>query len=178
MARQIIPVNPFDYVIFGGTGDLARRKLLPSLYQRDRDGQLPEEARLIGASRSAHTREDYQDFARKALEPHVDERDLNDDCVTRFLARLDYVKIDAMSDDGWPDLQKALAATGASRIRAYYLAVSPSLFGPIAERLDDFDLIDDEARLVIEKPIGTDLETARELNRVIGVHFREDQIQR
>lgn len=178
MTRQIIPVDPFDYVIFGGTGDLAQRKLLPALYHRDRDGQLPDKARLIGASRSAFTQEGYQEFAKKALEEFIPKKALDDKVLSRFLARLDYVHIDALGDDGWEDLSKILAKEDDGRIRAFYLAVGPSLFGPIAERLDRFGLIDDQTRLVIEKPIGTDLESARKLNNAVGAHFREGQVFR
>ena len=67
MTSKIIPVEPFDYVIFGGTGDLAQRKLLPALYHRDHDGQLPQGARFIGASRGECSQEAYQKFAHDAL---------------------------------------------------------------------------------------------------------------
>ncbi|MFD0916195.1 glucose-6-phosphate dehydrogenase [Pseudahrensia aquimaris] len=178
MTRQIIPVAPFDYVLFGGTGDLAQRKLLPALYHRDLDGQLPDAARLIGASRAEFDADGYQAFAREALEQHVPATLLEAECLERFLARLDYVAIDAMSDDGWNDLKSMLDARDDGRIRAYYLAVGPRLFGPIAERLDKFDLIDERTRLVIEKPLGHDLDSAIALNNAVGAHFREDQVFR
>lgn len=178
MTRKIIPVDPFDYVIFGGTGDLAKRKLLPSLYHRDRDGQLPDGARLIGASRSQYSDEEYRRFAREALEEFVDEKYRDAECVERFLARLHYVANDVLDDDGWDDLVNLLHEVDDSRIRAFYLAVGPSLFGPIAEKLDAVGLVDERARLVIEKPIGHDLESAHELNEAVGMHFREDQVFR
>ena len=178
MTRKIIPVDPFDYVLFGGTGDLAQRKLLPALYHRDRDGQLPDAARLIGASRSEFTTQAYRGFAKTALEEFVPKDKLDDNTLSRFLARLHYVKIDALGDDGWQDLGKILAQENDGRIRAFYLAVGPSLFGPIAERLDRFGMIDDKTRLVIEKPIGKNLESARKLNNAVGAHFREDQVFR
>lgn len=178
MTRQIIPVEPFDYVLFGGTGDLAQRKLLPALFQRDRDGQLPDAARLIGASRSKLTRKAYQAMARAALEEFVPKQELSKEVLKRFLNRLDYVRIDALSDDGWRNLKKTLDKEDDGRIRAYYLAVGPSLFEPISQQLDKFELIDERSRLVIEKPIGKDLESALVLNNAVGAHFREDQIFR
>ena len=71
MAAAIIPVDPFDYVIFGATGDLTMRKLLPALYHRFRDGQIPAEARVIGAARSAHTTESFRAIAAEALSRFV-----------------------------------------------------------------------------------------------------------
>ena len=151
MTRQIIPVDPFDYVIFGGTGDLAQRKLLPALYHRDFDGQLPDAARLIGASRSDLTAKQYQDFARKALETHVPEQHRDETSLVRFLQRLDYIPIDATSNGGWDELKSTLETGDDGRIRAFYLAVGPGLFGPIAAQMDNHGLIDDRTRLVIEK---------------------------
>ncbi|MEE9375468.1 MAG: glucose-6-phosphate dehydrogenase [Rhizobiaceae bacterium] len=178
MTRKIIPVNPFDYIIFGGTGDLAQRKLLPALYHRERDGQLPEDARFIGVSRSDRTQQAYQTFAREALEKYVPDELRDEQSMARFLSRLDYQKIDVLGDDGWPELGKWVGQQKNPRIRAYYLAVGPSLFGAIAERLKKFDLIDDQSRLVIEKPLGHDLRSAQNLNEEVGRYFREDQIFR
>ena len=178
MTRQIIPVEPFDYVIFGGTGDLAQRKLLPALYQRDRDGQLPEASRLIGASRSDFSSDQYRAFAKEALETHIKLNERDDDSLERFLNRLHYVPIDAKSDGGWEELRSVLDDNDNGQIRAYYLAVGPGLFGTISNQLDKFGLIDDRSRLVIEKPLGRDLESAQELNKAVGKHFREDQVFR
>ena len=178
MTSKIIPVDPFDYVIFGGTGDLAQRKLLPALYHRDHDGQLPKEARLIGASRGELSREDYQKLAHEALRKHVAQNERSDESLKRFLDRLDYVQIDAMSDSGWDVLKENLSSSDRGNIRAYYLAVGPGLFGSIAERLEKFDLIDDRSRLVIEKPLGRDLPSAKKLNEEVGRYFREDQVFR
>ncbi|MEE9313467.1 MAG: glucose-6-phosphate dehydrogenase [Rhizobiaceae bacterium] len=178
MTSKIIPVDPFDYIIFGGTGDLAQRKLLPALYHRERDEQLPNDARFIGVSRSARSQKEYQQFAREALQKYVKDELRDEKSLERFIARLDYLQIDVMSDDGWPELKNLLDKENDGRIRAYYLAVGPSLFGPISERLEKFDLIDDRSRLVIEKPLGHDLASAKKLNEEVGRHFREDQVFR
>ncbi|MEM8750685.1 MAG: glucose-6-phosphate dehydrogenase [Pseudomonadota bacterium] len=178
MTSQIIPVEPFDYIIFGATGDLAQRKLLPALYQRERDGQLPDKCRMIGSARSVHEGDSFKEFAREALETHVPD-DLRDaESLERFLARLSYIKIDVMGDEGWAELKKALQEAEPDRIRAFYLAVGPSLFGTISERLETFGLITSTSRLVIEKPLGRDLESAQKLNRDVGEHFHEDQVFR
>ena len=178
MTSQIIPVQPFDAVIFGGTGDLAERKLLPALFHRERDGQISDPTRYIGASRSDLSNEEYRAFARKALSEHVSKDELEPEIVEKFLSRLHYVAIDAMSDKGWDNLKALIGADDDGIIRYFYLAVGPSLFGDIAQRLNEFDLISSNSRLVMEKPIGRDLATACQLNDTVGQYFREDQIYR
>jgi len=178
MSSQIIPVEPFDYVVFGGSGDLAERKLLPALYHRDHDGQIPEEARIIGASRSELTDDEYRNFAREALTKHVRQEDIHEVSLERFLGRLHYRSIDAQADRGWDELLTLLDEAGQERIRAFYLAVGPSLFAPIAYNISQKGLANEHSRLVVEKPVGRDLESAKALNLTIGRHFREHQIFR
>jgi glucose-6-phosphate 1-dehydrogenase len=177
MTSQIIPVEPFDCIVFGATGDLAERKLIPALYQRQRAGQLSEPTRVIGASRARMTDDEYRAFARKAIEDHVTNDDIEPAELEAFLSRLSYVAVDGTSDKGWDMLAAAIGDTG-ERVRTYYLAVSPPLFGEIARRLKDNGLITDQTRIVVEKPIGRDLKSARALNDTIGSVFREQQIFR
>lgn len=177
MTSQFIPVEPFDCVVFGGTGDLAERKLLPALYHRQMDGQLSDPTRIIGASRAPMTDAEYRDYAKTALKEHLKGDDYKDDEVERFCARLHYVSVDAKSEQGWDKLRELLEE-GKERIRAFYLAVAPALFGPIAEQLRDHKLITKQSRIVVEKPIGRDLASALELNNTIGKVFREEQIFR
>jgi glucose-6-phosphate 1-dehydrogenase len=176
MTSQIIPVDPFDFIIFGGTGDLAERKLLPALYYRQRDHQFSEPTRIIGASRSKLSDEDFRTFAEKAIKEHVKAADLDTADLKTFLDRLSYVSVDAMSGDGFAKLKKTLGASKA--IRAFYLAVSPSLFGEISHKLKEHGLITPNSRIVVEKPIGRDLDSARALNDQIGADFGEHQIFR
>ena len=126
MSSQIIPVNPFDFVIFGATGDLAERKLLPALYHRQQAGQFTEPTRIIGASRSAMSSEDYRKFAEKALRDHLDHNEIDSDGLSNFLNRLSYVPVDAKSGDGFAGLKSEIGES--SNCRAFYLAVGPSLF--------------------------------------------------
>ncbi|MBB2969696.1 glucose-6-phosphate dehydrogenase [Mesorhizobium sp. RMAD-H1] len=177
MTSQIIPVAPFDCIVFGGTGDLAERKLIPALYQRQRAGQLSEPTRIIGASRSPMTDEEYQAFARAAIKEHVKADEVDKKEVETFVARLSYVAVDVKAESGW-DALKTLIEKQPERIRAFYLAVSPSLFGDIASHLDAYGLITPDTRIIVEKPIGRDLKSARALNDTIGSVFREDQIFR
>ena len=177
MSSRIIAVEPFDLVVFGGAGDLAYRKLLPALYKRHHDGQLPTMARIIGVSRRAISDEDYRAATLKHLGEHVPEGDLDEAVVHSFLNRLHFRPVDAQSNDGWSELA-ALLKDGADRIRAFYLAVAPELFGTICEKLGSHELVTPNTRVIIEKPIGHDLESARAVNDEVGRVFDESQIYR
>ncbi|WP_103174254.1 glucose-6-phosphate dehydrogenase [Paracoccus sp. SY] len=178
MTSQIIKVDPFDYVIFGGGGDLAERKLLPALYYRDRDGQIQDDSRIIGVSRTERSDQDYRDFTLQALRRHIPAADLNQDIVHRFLARLNYQSVDATGDSGWEALKDLLDEAEPGTVRAFYLAVGPELFAPIGQKLATLGLKHDRSRLVIEKPIGRDRKSARDLNEMIAQHFDETEVFR
>ena len=174
MTSQLIPVDPFDFVIFGGTGDLAERKLLPALYYRQ--SQFSEPTRIISASRAKLSESEFKEFSRKAIVEHVKESDINETELNTFLGRMSYVPVDAITGEGFSKLKKVLGNSNA--IRAFYLAVAPSLFGEISHRLKETDLITANSRIVVEKPIGRDLASARALNDQIGADFGEHQIFR
>ncbi len=152
MTSQIIPVDPFDFIIFGGTGDLSERKLLPALYYRQRDHQFSEPTRIIGTSRSKMSDEEFRTFARKAISEHVKADDIDKKEVETFVSRLSYVSVDAKSGEGFAKLKKAIGDSNA--IRAFYLAVAPALFGDISAKLKEHDLVTPNSRIVVEKPIG------------------------
>ncbi|TIX81289.1 MAG: glucose-6-phosphate dehydrogenase (NADP(+)), partial [Mesorhizobium sp.] len=176
MTSQIIPVEPFDFVIFGGTGDLSERKLLPSLYHRQRGHQFSEPTRIIGTSRSKMTDEEFQAFAKQAISDHVKPADIDATELKTFLARLSYVSADATNGAGFDKLKTAIGDSEC--IRAFYLAVAPALFGDISHKLKENGLITPNSRIVLEKPIGRDLASARELNDLVGDDFHESQIFR
>lgn len=177
MSPIIIPVDVFDLVVFGGTGDLARRKLLPALYHRDCDDQLPEKSRIIGISRRSITQETYKEQVEKALREHVAEDHIDEARLKRFLNRLDHVTLDAKGSAGWPELSTCLK-TYDDRIRIFYLATAPGLFGEICRKLGEHDLITPAGRVVLEKPIGRDLASAKEINDAVGKVFAEEQTYR
>jgi glucose-6-phosphate 1-dehydrogenase len=177
MAPRVIPVEPFDLVVFGATGDLAGRKLLPALFYRCAAGQLPAGARIVGVGRRALTTEAFRVRARAAVIEHVPEADRDDRAVARFIDRIHYVVAQGTDDSGWPDLVAALADQ-PDRIRIFYLATSPELFAPICELLARHELVTPKARVVVEKPIGHDLESARIVNDAVGRAFPEDRIYR
>jgi glucose-6-phosphate 1-dehydrogenase len=175
MVSRIIPVEPFDLVVFGATGDLARRKILPGLFRRWLAGQMPGDSCIIGAARSDMAAESWRAFARAAIDEFVAPGKRAPEAVAAFLDRLDYVRIDATGSDGW-DLLAARMRPG--HIHAFYFSVAPSLFGPLAERLHGHGLATPESRIVVEKPFGRDLASARALNATLAAHFAEGQIYR
>ncbi|MBL4646353.1 MAG: glucose-6-phosphate dehydrogenase (NADP(+)), partial [Rhizobiales bacterium] len=177
MSSQIIPVEEFDLVVFGGTGDLAQRKLIPALYHRHRDGQIVGKSRIIAVSRRPLSQEEYIAKARAALEEFLRKEDHEQEVVDAFIERLSYISVDVTNDAGWQELKKTLDLH-PDRVRAFYLAVAPGLFGQICEYIGKTGLITDKTRVVIEKPIGKDLASARELNDAIGRVFKEEQIYR
>ncbi|WP_118132839.1 glucose-6-phosphate dehydrogenase [Oceanicella sp. SM1341] len=178
MVARTIPVQPFDLVVFGATGDLARRKLLPGLFHRLQAGQMPEDARIFGAARSELDDEGYRAMARESLEEFVSKEDRTPELVECFLGMLHYVSVDASSDEGWPVLAERMGEGDAERVRAFYLSVAPRFFGAIADRLAENGLVTPESRIVVEKPLGRDQESAHALNERLSSHFTEAQIYR
>jgi glucose-6-phosphate 1-dehydrogenase len=177
MTSRVIPVDPFVLVVFGATGDLSRRKLLPALFQREIDGQLPDEADIFGISRGPFSKDEYVALAREAIADHVAPESVTPAKLERFLARLHYLSADADRDGGWQELSEQLAAY-RDRINVFYLATAPELFGPICERVKKFGLAHENARVVVEKPIGKTLESARRVNDAVGAVFPEERVYR
>ncbi len=175
MVARIIPVDPFDLVIFGGTGDLARRKILPGLFRRFGSGQMPADARIIGAARGEMTADGYRAWVREALGQFVAPEACDSATVAAFLDTLDYQTVDAAGDAGWADLRARLRDEA---VRAFYFSVKPALFGEIAARLNAHGLATPDSRIVVEKPFGHDLASARALNGALAAQFDEQQIYR
>ena len=156
-------------VIFGITGDLARRKTLPALYQLERRMLL--EVPVIGSGRTGWTDADLRAHARAAIE---EQGPAEQEALGRLLARLRYVAGDTNDPTTFDRLREAL---GAAEHPLFYLETPPSLFGSVVRGLAEADLTDG-ARVVIEKPFGHDLASARELNSELLSLIGEDQIFR
>jgi glucose-6-phosphate 1-dehydrogenase len=169
-----------DFTVFGGTGDLALRKLLPALYHCDREGRLLPGHRIVGVSRSELDDDGYRALVSDALRVHVDSADLDPVALHRLLGRLHHVRLDIASPDDWHVLHGLLKdrPDQEQTVRVFYLAVAPSLFGPICDRLDEIGVVNADARVVMEKPVGRDLASAREVNDAVGRVFDESQIFR
>ncbi|WP_338722549.1 glucose-6-phosphate dehydrogenase [Devosia sp. XK-2] len=177
MSSRIIPVQPFDYVVFGATGDLTKRKLIPALYHRFKDGQFDEQSRIIGVSRSKLTNAEFQKLAGDAVAQFVEEDYQDAAIIKRFLTIFSYVVNDVSDEAGWGDIKKALR-DDSNVVRAFYLAVAPDLFEPIAEQLAKTKVYRRDARVVIEKPLGHDLASSIEINDGVSKIFKEDQVYR
>ncbi|WP_296425760.1 glucose-6-phosphate dehydrogenase [Yoonia sp.] len=175
MVSRVIPVETFDLVIFGGTGDLARRKILPGLFRRFRAGQMPQDARIIGAARSDMDTAGYRAMIAEAVAEFGGEESYDNNGLSAFLDRLYYVAIDAKGDGGWSELA---ALVRQDVVQAFYFSVAPSLFGDLAERLHRHAIANPHSRIVVEKPFGRDLQSARALNATLAAHFDESQIYR
>jgi glucose-6-phosphate 1-dehydrogenase len=171
-------------VIFGASGDLTSRKLIPALFRLDAMGQLGDKARVVGVSRTPFTDEAF----RAMLEPKVRQtmRDRHEQWFggvwSRFAKRLHYVAADGTTPEGVETLEKWLKENEApSGDRVYYLSVAPDTYGKIAGQLGAAGMAVEEKgyrRLVVEKPFGVDLKTAQDLSAELHASFREDQIYR
>jgi glucose-6-phosphate 1-dehydrogenase len=171
------PLPPYVLVLFGATGDLAARKLFPGLYKLAAAGRLPEDYRIIGSGRhSPGTDEEFRGQLRKGLEDTVD--DLDDDVAEELLGRVGFQTSD--HDDG-ADLAAAVAAAeeelGDGVRRLVYLSVPPSAMEGMIGMLGREQLTE-RARLVIEKPFGLDLESAKELDATLKEVVDEGQVFR
>jgi glucose-6-phosphate 1-dehydrogenase len=170
-------LEAFDFILFGGNGDLAMRKLLPALYYRHRDSGDCSGWRIIGTGRQALSREEYLNLALEHCRKYVAPKDFSDEAWAAFAQRLDYIRLDATREQDYQALAEKLKDAGA-RIRVFYLATAPSLFAGICAGLGRAGLVTPESRVVLEKPLGRDLASARKINHDVGTIFAEHQIFR
>lgn len=170
----------FDFILFGASGDLALRKLLPALYRRHTDTGFHESTRIIGVARSPLPREAYQQLVKDSLQQFLREGEWQNDAWQAFASKLHFVSIDAHTIDGYQEL-KALVDTGEapdSRPRVIYLSTPSSLYGSICNHLNEANLINERTRLVLEKPVGRNLDSAIAINAAVAQHFSEQQTYR
>ena len=161
-------------LLFGATGDLAQRMLLPSLFALDADSLLAADLRIIGTARSQMTDSEYRNFARAALEKYLpaDRRGR----MAEFLNRLSYQPLDATTLEGYDDLAKKVGKP--KRGLAIFLSTAPSLFGPTIKGLQSAGLTGETVRMCLEKPLGTDLASSCEINDAVAGAFPESRIYR
>ena len=166
--------SPDALVLFGATGDLALRMLLPSLYFLEASDLLPPGMRVIGSARSELTTDAFVERVRNAVEHRADGH-VSVEIWARFAARLSYVAVDASSPETFEGLAQALSG---GRETIFYLSTSPALFGPLCNGLKTAGLAQADSRVVVEKPIGRDLATCRAVNDALADTFSEDRIFR
>ncbi|QJU56934.1 glucose-6-phosphate dehydrogenase [Sphingomonas sp. AP4-R1] len=161
-------------LLFGVTGDLSRRMLLPSLFNLDADGLLPPELKIVGTARQPFGDDGLKQTARTALEPIVADRGLDAAILDRFCARLSYVAADASDPDSFGALGDAIRDRVGDGL-AIFLSTAPSLFESTIAGLEKAGLTGPTVRLALEKPLGQDLESSREINDAVARVFPEDR---
>lgn len=161
-------------LLFGATGDLAQRMLLPSLFALDADGLLAPDIKIIGTARSAMSDSEYRNFARAALEKYLPAERRGS--MAGFLNRLAYQTLDATAMEGYGPLADKVGTP--ERGLAIFLSTAPSLFGPTIKGLQSAGLTGDNVRMCLEKPLGTDLASSREINDAVAGAFPESRIFR
>jgi glucose-6-phosphate 1-dehydrogenase len=178
------PVHPTTMVIFGGTGDLAHRKLLPAIYNLAHEGALPERFNLIAVSRSEMSDDEFRDGARDSIKQYS-RREPDEQVLDKLLEQVRYVPgtfdDDSVFDRLEEDLDQFDRDADVTFNRIFYLSTAPSFFGLIVEKLGEHGLDkhdDAEVRVVIEKPFGTRESEAKALNRQVLKVLKESQVYR
>lgn len=164
-----------DLVIFGAKGDLARRKLLPSLYQLEKAGHIHPDTRIIGVGRAEWDKKAYIEVVKEALGTFMKEK-LDDDLWATLCARLEFCNLDVNDSKNFAKLGKMLDQGHRTTIN--YFAMPPSTFGAICKGLGEAKLNHEPARVVMEKPLGTDLASSRVINDQVAEYFNESQVYR
>ena len=174
--------EPATIVIFGATGDLARRKLLPALFQLASKGRLPDRCRIVGFARQEYSDHRFREFMGDGVR-EFGQLALRTDEWARFASNISYVQGDLDTHEDYVRLKHSLedseGSGGANRL--FYLSVAPRFFGNAVTNLGSSGLGKEEGgwrRVVIEKPFGRDLDSAQSLNRAVHEVFREEQVYR
>ena len=170
-------VSSFDLLLFGGTGDLAMRKLLPALYYRHRDGDLPPHGRILGLARETLSRDEFVAKVASSFTSFVPAADIDKATFDAFAQRLDYIKVEANTPADFTRVAQALKDSPAE-VRVFFLSTAPDFFAPICKNLATAGLVRANSRVVLEKPLGRDLASAQRINEDVGSVFAEPQIFR
>lgn len=170
-------LQPFDFILFGGTGDLSIRKLIPALYFRHCEQQLPEDGRIIGTGRSPLDTDSFRQKLDTEVREHIDDHDFDETAWAQFLQRVHYHPVDVTDVAGYQALVDALKGR-EEHVRVFYLSVAPSLFTQITNGVHEAGLITPNSRVALEKPLGRDQQSAEEINDRLSDVFTEEQIYR
>jgi glucose-6-phosphate 1-dehydrogenase len=170
-------LEKFNLVIFGGTGDLTMRKLLPAMYAREQAKDLPPEARILCIGRHGGSNEDFLKSVERDSKPNFKKESLDKTVWQRFCRRILYVSMDATSSSSYKDLAEKIKCS-QSTTNIFYLATPPNLFSIICKNLATCGLATTNSRVVLEKPLGRDLASAKKINSEVGEVFSESQIFR
>lgn len=167
----------FDLVLFGGTGDLTWRKLMPALFQAWRHGKLPAGGRILAVARDERSDAEYRDYIRERFAGVDEAKQPSAEEFARFAELLHYRRMDLSQPEHYAGLKQWLDARGADTV-VLFLATSPYLFPAICDQLGRAGLNGPHVRVVLEKPLGHDIASAQEINRIVAAAFREEQALR
>ena len=163
-------------LLFGATGDLAKRMLLPSLYALHEDGLIAEDLRIFGTARSELSDGEYREIAREALEEYLPEDRKDEAKIGSFLGHLQYQPLDASTIEGFDHLAEKLGDISGGL--SIFLSTAPFLFEPTIRGLQSAGLAGENVRIGLEKPLGNDLASSRVINDAVASAFDEDRIFR
>lgn len=174
---------PHTIVIFGASGDLTSRKLVPAIYNLMRCGKLPEETRIVGMSRTPLSDEQWREMLEESTRKFIPAARFDPETWAAFAERIHYQPGDIGVDDDFATLKARLAELEGSTetTRVYYLATAPRFYEPAVEALGRHGMAEESQgprRIVVEKPFGTDLTTAKHLNACLHDVFHENQVFR
>lgn len=167
----------FDLVLFGGTGDLAWRKLMPALFQSFRHGTLPAQGRIIGVARDDLSDDDYRALIRSRFDAVEGDKRPNDEEFKRFAELLHYQRVDLSKPQDFAALADRLKTRDADSL-VMYVATAPALFTQVVEQIAAAGLNGPKTRVVLEKPLGHDLASNRAINQAVGQVLKENQVFR
>ncbi len=168
--------NATDLIIFGGTGDLALRKLMPALYRAQKESSLPNNTFIYPTCRTQKQVISYLQVLEESLTKYLSKDEFDKENWDKFATMVSPVSLDITTNDGdWKLLQQKLTDSAQ---RIFYFSIAPSLFTVCCQQLSKFNLINDNSRVVVEKPIGYDRKSAHHINLEIGRYFDESQIFR
>jgi len=170
-------LHPFDFVLFGGTGDLSLRKLIPALYFRHCEQQLPDDGRIIGVARTEYDTQGFRKLLDEKVREHIDADDFDEQSWQEFLQRVHYSTVNVTDKEDYKSLVELLEDR-ENHVRVFYLSVAPSLFTHITDGVHQAGLITEDSRVALEKPLGRDEQTAEQINDAMSAVFEEDQIYR
>ncbi len=167
----------FDLVLFGGTGDLTWRKLMPALFQAFRHGKLPSGGRILAVARDERSDDDYRAYIQQKFADVEPSKRPSDEEFARFAQALHYRRMDLSQPEHYAGLKSWLDERSAQTV-VLFLATSPHLFTQICAQLGAAGINAPHVRVVLEKPLGHDLASAQEINRVVRASFTESQALR
>ena len=160
-------------MLFGATGDLAKRMLLPSLYALHSDKLIADDLRIFGTARSALSDAEYREFARSALDEFLPDDRKAEGMIESFLERIQYQALDASKIEGFGDLAAKIGDISGGL--SIFLSTAPFLFEPTIQGLNHAGLAGDNVRIGLEKPLGNNLESSRHINDAVGAVFPENR---